>query len=194
MRALYEASSAAGGVERVAPGWWVELVAAVRGGHPTYLFCERLEAAYTRRAKQRSAARASEGLGGHSHYHRLLVVGVEGLGGVACTSDRRGGEPRLLLKDPCCEERDRLVEASFEAEAGLDSTVAWQKVQLRAFHANGRGVESRYRVKGSVRFARAPPPAPSQQQEAAAAAVIAAEAMLGVGAARDSPPSAAAVA
>ena len=92
----------------------------------------------------------------------MLVVGVEGAGGIARTGDRRGsGEPRLLLKDPCCEERDRLVEASFEAEAGL-TTVGWLRVQLRAFHANGRGVESRYRVKGSVRFA----PPPSQRQEA----------------------------
>ena len=68
-----------------------------------------------------------------------------------------------MKKDPCCEERDRLVEASFEAEAGLE-TVGWQRVQLRAYHANGRGVESRYRVKGSVRFARAPP---ASQEKAA---------------------------
>lgn len=177
VRALYKKAGDAAGcahVEHVAPAWWVELVAAVCGGHPTYLLCERLEAVYVRLANQR--AHGDDGQG-RSHSHCLLVVGVEGAGGIACTSNRRGGAPRLLLKDPCCEERDRLIEATFEAEAGV-ATVGWQRVQLRALHANGRGVESRYRVRGSVRFARAPPPPPQQQQ--AAEAVIAAEAMLGV--------------
>jgi hypothetical protein len=51
-------------------------------------------------------------------------------------------------------------------------------VQLRALLANGRGVESRYRVTGSVRFACAPPPQQRQLQREAESVLARAEAML----------------
>ena len=125
------------------------------------------------------------------------MVGVEGSAARACSSDRRGGEPRLLLKDPCCEEEERCLEASFEAAEELASARGRgrvSRVQLTLFHANGRAVDSRFRVKASARFARvagAADTAAQQRQREQAAEVIRAEAARGV---RDGPALAAAVA
>ena len=157
VRPLYEANAALGGAEEVAAAWWAELATSIRDGHPTYLLCERLEESYRKRATAN----------GNSYHHCMLIVGFEapgGPGGEPRSSERRGpGEPRLLLKDPCCAEPERLIEGSLVGpweELGASSRrskagAAAARVVLRTYCTNGRAVDSRFRVKGSVRFARA---------------------------------------
>ena len=83
---------------------------------------------------------------------------------LAASFNRSSTNPsRLLLKDPCCAEPERLIEASLvgpweelvasshRSKAGA----AAARVVLRTYCTNGRAVDSRFRVKGSVRFARA---------------------------------------
>lgn len=119
-----------------------------------YLLCERLEAVYARRERRGLA---------EGRCHCLLVVGVEGTDARACSSNRRGGEPRLLLKDPSCEAVGRCLEASFEAKEQVGPGVS--RVQLTLFHSNGRAVESRFRVKASARFALAESGVAGQPQQ-----------------------------
>lgn len=185
VRPLYERNMALGVVEAVAAAWWTELASSIRESHPTYLLCERLEETYRKRAMAK----------GNSYHHCLLVVGFEapgGEGGEPRSSARRGpNEPRLLLKDPCCAEPERLLEASFaspwdEVAYGRgkdkDKDALAARVVLRTYCSNGRAIDSRFRVKGSVRFVRA---SEAHQRQHNARMVIAAEAaQAAVGAAR----------